>query len=69
MMGHCDLDEIRSQSQFCAELMLRLNDKLHKEGESSWSGMANHTQSQDDIKRIRRELMSLSKMLNPWENA
>ena len=66
MMGKCDFDGIKSQCQFCAELMLRLNDEIHNSGEGSWSGMENHIRKQDDIKRIRRELMTLSKLLNPW---
>ena len=67
MTGRCDIDGIKSQCQFCTELMIRLNDEIHDSGEGPWSGMENHIRKQDDIKRIRRELMSLSKMLNPWE--
>ena len=66
MVGKCDFDSIKSQGQFCTELMLRLNDDIRKSKEGSWSGMKNHVRKQDDIKRIRRELMALSKMLNPW---
>ena len=66
MTGKCDFDDVRSQSQFCTELMLRLNEEIKKSGEGSWSGMENHIRKQDDIKRIRRELMTLSNMLNPW---
>lgn len=46
--------------------MLRLNDEIRTSGEGSWSGMENHVRKQDDIKRIRRELMTLAEMLNPW---
>lgn len=67
MIWKCDFDGIKSQSQFCTELMLRLNDEIWDAKEGSWSGMENHIRKQDDIKRIRRELMELSKMLNPWE--
>ena len=67
MTGHCDVDAVRSQSQFCTELMLRLNSEIKDSVEGSWSGMENHIRKQEDIKRIRRELMTLSKMLNPWE--
>lgn len=28
--------------------------------------MKNHIRKQDDIKRIRRELLTVSKMLDPW---
>lgn len=66
MIGKCDLADIRSQSQFCTELLLRLNNSIQTAGKGSWSGMADHCQKQDDIKRIRRELMTLSKLLNPW---
>ena len=65
-MGNCKIKEIRSQSKFCAELLLRLNDEIQKSEEGEWSGMKDHTRKQDDIKRIRRELMTLSGMLNPW---
>lgn len=61
-----DFDDIRSQSQFCTELMLRLNESVKKAGKGSWSGMENHCQKQGDIVRIRRELNTLREMLNPW---
>lgn len=61
-----DFADIKSQSQFCTELMLRLNDEIQKSGEGYWSGMANHIRKQDDIKRIRRELMTLANMLDPY---
>lgn len=61
-----DLDEIKSQSQFCTELMIRLNKSIKNSGKGSWSGMANHCQKQDDIIRIRRELNTLREMLEPW---
>jgi len=61
-----DFDDIKSQSQFCTELMLRLNKSVQKAGKGSWSGMENHCQKQNDILRIRRELNTLREMLNPW---
>lgn len=67
MTGNCDIDGIRSQAKFCTELMLRLVSEIEKSREGYWSGMENHIRKQDDIKRIRRELLTLSKMLNPWE--
>lgn len=67
MMGKCDFNSIRQQAQFCTDLMLRLNAEIKKSKEGLWSGMENHIRKQDDIKRIRRELMELSKMLNPWD--
>lgn len=66
-MKSYDFADIKSQSQFCTELMLRLNEDIQDAKESSWSGMKDHTRKQDDIKRIRRELMTLSRLLNPWE--
>jgi len=66
MTGKCDFKDIRSQCKFCTDLMLRLNEDVQKSGEGSWSGMENHYRKMDDIKRIRRELMTLSKMLYPW---
>lgn len=66
MTGKCDMKAIGIQSQFCMELMTRLNKEIKASGEGSWSGMENHVRKQDDIKRIRRELMTLSKMLDPW---
>lgn len=66
MIGNCDMDGVKSQATFCAELMLRLREDIQASGEGSWSGMENHVRHQDDIKRVRRELMKLSKMLTPW---
>ena len=66
MTGKCDMRAIMNQSQFCTELMLRLDKEINASGEGSWSGMENHVRKQDDIKRIRRELMTLAKMLDPW---
>lgn len=67
MTGWCDIDGVKSQTTFCTELMLRLNAEIKGSGEGSWSGMENHVRKQQDIKRIRRELMTLSKMLDPWK--
>ena len=59
--------EIKCQSDFCRDLMVRLNKDIQKAEKGVWgSGMADHCQKQDDIKRLRRELMVLSKLLNPW---
>lgn len=66
-MKHYDyFDDIKSQSQFCTELMIRLNNSISKSGRGLWSGMENHCQKQNDIIRIRRELNTLKEMLNPW---
>ena len=66
MIGKCDFDAIKAQSDFCELLMTRLHGEIETSGEGLWSGMENHNRKQDDIKRIRRELLTLSKMLDPW---
>ena len=66
-----DYDDIKSQAQFVTELMLRLNKNI-KNDKSVIRGDAwvdKYTQKQADIKRIRRELLKLSRMLNPWERS
>ena len=60
-----DIYDIKSQSQFCTELMLRLNEQIQN-SDKGISGMENYTRKQEDIRRIRRELMDLQKMLYPW---
>ena len=59
------MKDIKSQSKFCTELMLRLNEEIQC---SDKSILENYTRKQEDIRRIRRELMDLQKMLNPWTN-
>jgi hypothetical protein len=66
MTGRCDIEMVKEQSSFCLELMARLDEDIKTSGEGIWSGMENHVRKQDDIKRIRRELMDLAKMLDPW---
>ena len=66
MNGKADKSAILDQIQFCKTLMERLYSELLHSTEGSWSGLANHCRMQDDIKRIRRELLELEKMLNPW---
>ena len=60
-----DFKNIKSQSKFCKELMTRLDDDIQKSGHGTYSGMSNHTQKQNDIIRIRRELNALAKLLDP----
>ena len=67
MVNKATFEEIKEQSGFCRELMRRLDVEIHNSGHGMWSGMENHIRKQDDIKRLRRELMTLSHMLNPWE--
>lgn len=62
--------QIKEQMRFCKELMSRL-DKLVAENvdeDSSLWGIRNHTQMGNDIIRLRRELNTLKKLLNPWGN-
>ena len=66
MIGKCDVKGIQSQMKFCTELVLRLNKEIQGSKDGSWSGMENHCRKQDDIKRIRRELPTVYKMLDPW---
>lgn len=66
MRRNDEFTDIRSQSQFCTELMLRLNHEIQESGEGYWSGMEYHTRKQKDIARVRRELLKLSKMLYPY---
>ena len=62
-----DIKKINAQSDFCLELMKRLNAELKKDvDEHAWSGMNYHTQKQADIIRLRRELNKLTKLLDPW---
>lgn len=61
-----DIHDIKSQSKFCADLMFKLNEDIQYSGKGI-SGMEKYTRKQEDIRRIRRELMDLQKMLYPYE--
>lgn len=54
----------KQQSAFCFELMERINKDIEKHENASFPDK--HTVIQDDIKRLRRELLELSKMYE-WE--
>lgn len=60
-------DEIREQSLFCKELAVRLNKKItdSEKVEYESEGFGSYTQLQADIVRIRRELLTLAKMIAP----
>ena len=58
--------DIKKQSKFCMELASRLDKAIQNSGDGSWSGMENHERHRADIRRLRRELMDLQNMLNPW---
>ena len=57
--------EISAQAIFVKELAARLQKDIesNQDKPSVYNGMANHTQLQPDIKRLRRELMELSNMI------
>lgn len=58
--------EISKQAIFVKELATRLQKDIESnlDKPSVYCGMANHTQLQSDIKRLRRELMKLSKLIS-----
>lgn len=58
--------EISEQAIFVKELAARLQKDIESnQGKRAtiYNGMANYTQIQSDIKRLRRELMELSNMI------
>lgn len=59
--------EIRDQSLFCKELAVRLNKQItdSEKMEYESQGFDRYTQLQADIVRIRRELLTLAKMIAP----
>ena len=58
--------EATSQIKFCKDLMDRLKKDFDSniDEKSSWWGIKNHTQMQNDIIRLRRELNVLNKLLD-----
>lgn len=59
------LKEIKKQSEFCAELMKRVNDDVQK-SRANYGTVDKHTQIATDIIRLRRELNDLRAMLDQW---
>ena len=57
--------QISAQAIFVKELAARLQKDIESnlDKPSVYNGMANYTQVQSDIKRLRRELMELSNMI------
>ena len=56
------------QAEFCVELMTRVYVGIYgAKPMEHHPSMYNYTQMQADIIRLRRELNTLRKMLNPWE--
>jgi hypothetical protein len=60
-----DFDDIKSQAQFCTELMLRLNADIH-DADYKYDCVVGHSRMEADIIRLRRELNDLRKMLYPY---
>lgn len=54
---------VKQQSEFCTELMCRLNGDIQSAEYDSGDRLAKHTQMESDARRIRRELSTLCKML------
>jgi len=67
-MAKDEFKSIREQAVFCAELMHRLEHSIVYEKTESqyYGGMKNYIQKQNDIRRLRRELLELCKRLDPW---
>lgn len=59
-----DFTKMCRQSSFCNTLMNRLNNDIYS-SKVSYGSVENHTVMQNDIVRLRRELLALSKMLDP----
>ena len=56
-------EQTKNQSNFCVDLMLRLAEDI-VEMEPDVIGVKGHYRMMQDITRLRRELLRLSKMLN-----
>ena len=62
-----NVKKVKEQSAFCKLLMTRLDDMIQSAEVIQYYGIDKHTARQDEIIRLRRELRSLHKMLDPWE--
>ena len=56
---------VKEQCSFCYDLMRRLDKDIH-DAVVEFGYIYGHTPMQNDIIRLRRELMTLSKMLGEW---
>lgn len=56
-------EETLNQCQFCTELMLRLNEEFI-EAKLNFDGVEGRYRMEQDIIRLRRELLRLSKMID-----
>ena len=63
-----DTKRVIKQADFCLDLMQRLNVeiKADKTDDKFAHGIWYHTRKQNDIIRLRRELLVLGRILNPW---
>lgn len=58
-------EKIKQQSKFCFELMKRLDSDINNS--EIWCGaLEKHDVKRNDIIRLRRELMTLSRLLDPY---
>ena len=59
-------NKAQKQADFCLELMRRLHAEIKDAPDCIYYGLEKHTQKQNDIIRLRRELTKLHKLLNPY---
>ena len=61
--------QAKEQVKFCKELMDRLNKSVEENANESLSSyfIPNRSQISNDIIRLRRELSTLSKLMNPYD--
>lgn len=57
--------KVRQQSEFCSQLGVRLNTRIQEARFSNYYHPEGYSSIQEDIKRLRRELLQLSEMVNP----
>lgn len=64
--------QLNKQMNFIEDMISKLKKDMQEsmgyyETNDIYHSIPNHTRMQNDIIRIRRELMELSKMLNPYD--
>lgn len=57
--------EIKSQANFCFILAEKLKEDIYH-AKVGYAGLDKRIRIQEDIRRLRRELSTLSKMLDPY---
>lgn len=65
-MTERDLFNVKHQTSFCTELMMRIDDTIGVSKLSEYDTLDNYTRLQQDIVRLRRELNDLRIMLDPY---